>query len=201
VTFTLRRRAGLGDSYKVVGPAPELGRWLPEVARRMEWTEGDVWTASVRLPPGEHAFKAALRAADGAVTWEAGPDRSVAVPPGGGAVAVALDVRMPWEVADGEPAAPAPAPPAPAPAAAAAAAHAAPAPAPPAAAPAPAPAGARLVVPDAPAPTAAAPAAAAAAPAAAAPEPAAAGTAAPGAGKAPTTLTSGGGKITLESYA
>ena len=96
----LRRRAGLGDAFKVVGGAAALGRWAPDVAPRMAWSDGDVWTLVARLPPGEHEFKAALRAADGAYTWEAGPDRAVVVPPPGAApaeVEVALDVRMPWD--------------------------------------------------------------------------------------------------------
>ncbi|KIZ02361.1 hypothetical protein MNEG_5599 [Monoraphidium neglectum] len=99
VTFSLRRRADLGDAWKLVGPAAELGRWIPDVARHMAWAEGDQWSVAVRLPPGEHAFKAALRAADGTTTWEAGPDRAVVVPAGGGALSVSLDVRMPWEAA------------------------------------------------------------------------------------------------------
>lgn len=99
VTFTLRRAAGLGDAWKIVGPAPELGSWAPDVARRMEWGAGDVWRAAARLPPGEHAFKAALRAADGTTTWEAGPDRLVVVPAGGAAIQVELDVAMPWDEA------------------------------------------------------------------------------------------------------
>jgi hypothetical protein len=109
VTFSLHRRADLGDAWKLVGPAPELGRWIPDVARRMAWAEGDQWSVAVRLPPGEHAFKAALRAADGTTTWEAGPDRAVIVPAGGGALSVSLDVRMPWEVTAEQAAAPSPA--------------------------------------------------------------------------------------------
>lgn len=121
VKFTLRRRSGLGDSWKVVGPAAELGRWVPDVAPRMVWSEGDTWTTAVRLPPGEHEFKAALRAADGTTTWEDGPDRSVVVPPGGGQIEVQLDVRMPGEEAPLRSATPATAAPAaPEPAAAAA---------------------------------------------------------------------------------
>ncbi|GBF96511.1 hypothetical protein Rsub_09853 [Raphidocelis subcapitata] len=175
VKFTLRRRAGLGDTWKVVGPAPELGRWLPDVAPPMAWGEGDVWTTAVRLPPGEHSFKAALRSAEGAITWEAGPDRAVVVP-AGGELQVALDVRMPWDPATEE-AAPAPAP---------AAAAAAPAPATPA--------------PAAEAAAEAAPAAAAPAPApvAAAPAPKAAPAPAPAAGAAPKSPAPGG-KTTVEN--
>lgn len=97
VKFSVQRRAGLGDSWKIVGPAAELGRWAPDVAPRMSWNEGDVWTTVVALPPGEQEFKAALRAMDGTITWEAGPDRTVVVPPSG-EVEVKLEVRMPWEV-------------------------------------------------------------------------------------------------------
>jgi hypothetical protein len=66
VTFSLRHRAGLGDSWKVVGSGAELGSWLPDVAPRMHWREGDVWTTVVRLPPGEHEFKVPGRRCSGA---------------------------------------------------------------------------------------------------------------------------------------
>lgn len=98
VTFTLRRRAALGDVYKILGPAAELGRWAPDLAPPMLWADGDVWSTRARLPPGEHRFKAALRSADGVVTWEAGPDRVVTVPTGAARLTVALDVAMPWEL-------------------------------------------------------------------------------------------------------
>jgi hypothetical protein len=80
VKFALRRKCELGESWKVVGPAAELGRWSPDLARRMTWGEGDVWTATVKLAPGEHEFK--VRPGVG----------------GGGLGSGAVDSPRPWEI-------------------------------------------------------------------------------------------------------
>lgn len=41
--------------------------------------------------------QAAMRAADGTLSWEAGADRAIVVPPGAAAeVEVIVEVKMPW---------------------------------------------------------------------------------------------------------
>jgi hypothetical protein len=42
---------------QVVGGPPELGAWDAGAAPALTWGEGDVWTATLELPAGEHEFK------------------------------------------------------------------------------------------------------------------------------------------------
>ena len=69
----------LGDSWKVVGAATELGGWDPAVAPPAWWREGGKWEAEVPVPPGNHVFKAILRKADGQYIYEPGNDRVIQV--------------------------------------------------------------------------------------------------------------------------
>lgn len=69
-----------GEHLRVVGSCAQLGGWDPAAAPALEWTEGDNWTASVALPPGQHAFKLVLMRQHGSPYWELGPDRSLELP-------------------------------------------------------------------------------------------------------------------------
>ncbi|GAX79704.1 hypothetical protein CEUSTIGMA_g7145.t1 [Chlamydomonas eustigma] len=80
VRFSLCSRVGLGEAWKIVGNSPELGRFMPEIAPYMEWTNGDVWVLDVRLREGVHSFKAVLKRADRAYVYESGENRSLKVP-------------------------------------------------------------------------------------------------------------------------
>lgn len=96
--ISLHSRIGLGESWKICGAIPELGRMSPEVAPTMKWTEGDVWVYEGRVRPGNHAYKAVLRNAEGMYIWEEGQDRTLVVPPelgSGDQILVELDVKMP----------------------------------------------------------------------------------------------------------
>jgi len=80
VKFVIEGATDLGDSWKVVGAAPELGSWDPAVAAPAWWREGGKWEAEVPVPPGNHVFKAILRKADGQYIYEPGNDRVIQVP-------------------------------------------------------------------------------------------------------------------------
>jgi hypothetical protein len=186
-------KLAFGDSLLVCGSHPAVGAWDAAGAAAMTWTEGDVWQAQAALPQeGRLEAKFLVRAADGALTWQAGanlvleiskgaPQRGEAtIPPqrrfafagsfGGGAGAdkrPVLSVQGPVPESEGEQEAPAAAKEAPPPApkqAEAPAAKVEVAPAPP---PAPEPEAAKPAEAPAPAPPAPAPPA----PEPAAPEP------------------------------
>ena len=77
-----------GEHLRVVGSCAQLGGWDPAAAPALEWTEGDNWTASVALPPGQHAFKLVIVRQDGSTCyWEDGIDRTLRVPSLPGAIA------------------------------------------------------------------------------------------------------------------
>jgi hypothetical protein len=57
VKLTTTYTAAFGEYLKVVGGPPELGAWDAGAAPALTWGEGDVWTATLELPAGEHEFK------------------------------------------------------------------------------------------------------------------------------------------------
>jgi hypothetical protein len=57
VKLTTSYTAAFGEYLKVVGGPPELGAWDAGAAPALTWGEGDVWTATLELPAGEHEFK------------------------------------------------------------------------------------------------------------------------------------------------
>lgn len=77
-----------GESARLVGDHPALGAWDPARGVPMDPAAWPVWSAHVELPAGETVrFKVVRVAADGAVTWPAGPDATFTVPSTGAAVA------------------------------------------------------------------------------------------------------------------
>jgi phosphoglucan,water dikinase len=81
-----------GESCALVGDLPALGAWDAAAALPMEWTEGDVWTAEVALPPGaELEFKCLQRGGDGGAKWESGANHRAEVPADAGALEVAVE--------------------------------------------------------------------------------------------------------------
>lgn len=48
-----------GETVKLVGSSRELGGWDTGAAPELAWTDGDVWTTTVELPPGDVHFKVA----------------------------------------------------------------------------------------------------------------------------------------------
>jgi hypothetical protein len=60
VRVRLHSKLGLGDAWKIVGRVPELGRFVPEVAPYLVWSNGDVWTYEARVRPGTWTFKVGM---------------------------------------------------------------------------------------------------------------------------------------------
>jgi len=52
VTFELPLSVAFGDEVCVVGDAQGLGSWSLSKAKKLEWHDGDVWSAQVDLPSG-----------------------------------------------------------------------------------------------------------------------------------------------------
>lgn len=46
-----------GDKVLVCGGCRALGNWEPDAAPSLTWGEGDVWTATLEVPPGTHEYK------------------------------------------------------------------------------------------------------------------------------------------------
>lgn len=80
VKISFQKKVGLGEYWKVVGGAPELGSWTPEVAPSMFWNNGDNWVFQGPIKPGKYTFKIVLRNAEGAYLYETGPDRTLEIP-------------------------------------------------------------------------------------------------------------------------
>jgi hypothetical protein len=47
----------VGDKVLMCGSCRALGNWEPDAAPSLTWGEGDVWTATLEMPPGAHEFK------------------------------------------------------------------------------------------------------------------------------------------------
>jgi hypothetical protein len=50
--ITIQKEVGLGEEWRICGEAPELGRFVMEIAPRMTWSQGHVWKYEGRLPAG-----------------------------------------------------------------------------------------------------------------------------------------------------
>lgn len=57
VKFATKFKAQFGTFLKVVGGPDQLGAWEIEGAPPLQWSEGDVWSITLLLPPGKHEFK------------------------------------------------------------------------------------------------------------------------------------------------
>jgi hypothetical protein len=57
VKFATKFKAQFGTFLKVVGGPDQLGAWEIEDAPPLQWSEGDVWSITLLLPPGKHEFK------------------------------------------------------------------------------------------------------------------------------------------------
>lgn len=61
VEFTLGHHCQFGERFALVGDCEALGEWDPSRALKLEWRDGDVWTAVVPLPAGRPvSFKPVL---------------------------------------------------------------------------------------------------------------------------------------------
>eukprot|EP00798_Chlamydomonas_sp_ICE-L_P030464 gene30464-35475_t len=52
VSFSVYCHVPFGTAVVLAGDCEELGNWEIQSGVKMEWNEGDIWTTSVKLPPG-----------------------------------------------------------------------------------------------------------------------------------------------------
>jgi hypothetical protein len=57
VKFSTKFKAEFGTFLKAVGGPEQLGAWEVDDAPPLQWTEGDVWSITLLIPPGRHEFK------------------------------------------------------------------------------------------------------------------------------------------------
>jgi hypothetical protein len=49
LSFKLPYRVNFGQNLCLVGQGEALGNWDPNQGKRMEWSQGDVWTVQLEL--------------------------------------------------------------------------------------------------------------------------------------------------------
>jgi hypothetical protein len=57
VRFSTKFAAQFGTFLKAVGGGQQLGDWDVADAPPLQWSEGDVWSTSLLMPPGNYEFK------------------------------------------------------------------------------------------------------------------------------------------------
>ena len=79
VLLSVHAKLPYGLMLGVAGDADALGAWEPELAYRLTWTEGHIWTGRVELPPGtaEVNYKLVTMHKKGFDEWEDAPDRAL----------------------------------------------------------------------------------------------------------------------------
>ncbi|KAI1779352.1 carbohydrate-binding module family 20 protein [Hypoxylon cercidicola] len=85
LTFNQAVATTYGQTVKLVGSIPELGRWdvsaAPALSAAQYTAAHPLWTYTLRLAPGQaFEYKFVKVEASGAVTWESDPNRSYTVP-------------------------------------------------------------------------------------------------------------------------
>jgi len=81
VDFRVHMECEFGDGVLVCGSTDQLGNWNTDHALRLEWSEGDVWTANTSMSPEEierAELKVVRKYADGRVEWADGENESIA---------------------------------------------------------------------------------------------------------------------------
>ena len=80
--FHIKFRTDYGQQMKIVGSALEFGSWAIAKSPVMKWSEGDVWSATLRLPVGNiYEYKYVVVDAHGAsvVQWQKGNNCVLAI--------------------------------------------------------------------------------------------------------------------------
>ncbi|GBF97310.1 hypothetical protein Rsub_10001 [Raphidocelis subcapitata] len=95
VAFSIHYRCAFGEAVHVCGSHEALGAWDPSRAVRMEWTQGDTWTAVVALPAGPALlYKYVVAGPCGApLRWQEGGDIALCL---SGPPAARLDAVDSW---------------------------------------------------------------------------------------------------------
>ena len=93
LAFSTNWNTGFGLELFVVGNHPDLGDWNPVAARKLRWTEGNVWTGTVAVTAGNALeYKFIVRTNSGTdycssanVTWMPDPNLVTSTPARAGA--------------------------------------------------------------------------------------------------------------------
>lgn len=93
--FTVQKKVRYGEKVVLVGGHPSLGNWKVRKGAEMRWSEGDVWSAEVRLSPGDSVEFKCVKVGDdgGNESWEDGQNHVLSIP---GAGAAQLAVQVDW---------------------------------------------------------------------------------------------------------
>ncbi|GKU93348.1 hypothetical protein SLEP1_g6949 [Rubroshorea leprosula] len=76
VKFQLQKDCCFGEQFLLVGNEPILGSWNPRSAIPLNWSDGDIWTVELEIPPQRSIqFKFLLKQSTGDIMWQPGPDR------------------------------------------------------------------------------------------------------------------------------
>lgn len=104
ISFKLPYRCSFGQELYLVGSGEALGNWSVEHARRMHWTDGDVWEVDFEVSTGpevELEYKYVVRSQDGGVlAWKPGENCQIKVPvwlQEEKAIAEGVQVRDAWD--------------------------------------------------------------------------------------------------------
>jgi hypothetical protein len=81
VRFWLNLHVNYGEYLVVIGGCPELGSWIISQAAVMNWSDGDMWNATVEIPAGGvYEYKYVIVGPGGhAAAWQAGNNSVLAV--------------------------------------------------------------------------------------------------------------------------
>eukprot|EP00878_Enallax_costatus_P029705 GHUV01032247.1.p1 GENE.GHUV01032247.1~~GHUV01032247.1.p1 ORF type:complete len:209 (+),score=28.40 GHUV01032247.1:343-969(+) len=84
LSFKLPYRCSFGQELCLVGSGEALGNWSVDRARRMHWTDGDIWQVDFEVSAGPEVqleYKYVVRACDGGVLcWKPGENCQIRVP-------------------------------------------------------------------------------------------------------------------------
>lgn len=82
VSFYVPFSTKFGESLRIVGADECVGSWNVDNAPLLQWSEGDIWTATISITPGATLeYKLVWQSLNG-VQWEAIPNRTVSVDAG-----------------------------------------------------------------------------------------------------------------------
>jgi len=85
IHMSVQKKVDFGFAVWICGSTDFLGKWTKEMALRMQWTEGDVWTVTITEKddpfPEEFEYKYMVRPDTDTIdgSWEPGDNRKLAV--------------------------------------------------------------------------------------------------------------------------
>lgn len=82
VSFFVPFQTKFGESLRIVGADECVGSWNVDAAPLLQWSEGDIWTATISVPPGTALeYKIVWQSLNG-IQWESIPNRTVCIDAG-----------------------------------------------------------------------------------------------------------------------